>query len=780
MDYMTNLENLDWDLLLTKIEGFCTSAFVKSQIHKNLAPKSERSEAIQSFEEIAEATQVISSGVRPFMESLDHYANWIIRLRKKAVLKTIELRDVRTFCMEVLALKEALTDFDTPWCKYVHHELMKAEEPLSAIDQLMSPTGEIRTDASEKLFRLYNEKNKLRNELEHQLDRLVKDFQMESYLQEKYVTLREGRLVIPVKSGMQHYVPGVIHASSQTKQTVYIEPEKVIPLNNRLRQIEVEIEEEIERLLEEISKYLFHQIENFENSYKILEKTDLRLAQAQLAVALEAKVPEFTDDEIDLIELKHPALILGKKPVISNSVQLNSEKSILLLSGPNAGGKTILLKSIGLAAQMARCGMPICAQAQSKIPFFKEIIISIGDSQSVDQELSTFAAHLKILQESAKKKSNDSLILIDEICGSTDPEEGSSLGRSFIEAYSRNHVFAVITSHLSQLKLGWKEEDRVMNGSLEYDQASGKPTYQFLPGIPGQSFAIQMAKRQGVDTSIINRAVELLTPETRSRMEARENVEELKKEVQNLQARLKKEIHHHNEQRTKYEKLMKTFEQEKAQLLDRELKSAKKKVEEAIQTANAQEALDKHRKLQDIKFNLPEIVKAQPAEIKKIETADEFIKKFPAGSKVFITSLGQDGVIQSQPNSKGEITVFSNSLRLQVHWTELKPPDKQSNPTAHLVRKSSNFSASLIDEDRTVDLRGKTVEEAIGELEMILDRAVQAQEDRIKIIHGHGTEVLKKAIRSYLSRNVLIKQWKAGTPENGGDGITWVVLAKGD
>jgi DNA mismatch repair protein MutS2 len=186
---------------------------------------------------------------------------------------------------------------------------------------------------------------------------------------------------------------------------------------------------------------------------------------------------------------------------------------------------------------------------------------------------------------------------------------------------------------------------------------------------------------------------------------------------------------------------MKTFEQEKAQLLDRELKSAKKKVEEAIQTANAQEALDKHRKLQDIKFNLPEIVKAQPAEIKKIETADEFIKKFPAGSKVFITSLGQDGVIQSQPNSKGEITVFSNSLRLQVHWTELKPPDKQSNPTAHLVRKSSNFSASLIDEDRTVDLRGKTVEEAIGELEMILDRAVQAQEDRIKIIHGHGTEV---------------------------------------
>lgn len=780
MESMTNLENLDWDLLLQKIEGFCTSSFVKSQIHKNMKPKSERSEAIRSFDEIAEASQIISNGLRPFMESLDHYSNWILRLRKKAVLKTIELRDVRTFCMEILALKEALTDYTTPWCRYVRSELMKADEPLSAIDQLMSPTGEIRTDASEKLYRLFNEKNKLRSELENQLDRLVKDFQMESYLQEKYVTLREGRLVIPVKSGMQHYVPGVIHASSQTKQTVYIEPEKVIPLNNRLRQIDVEIEEEIERLLEEISKYLFQKINDFEISFQILEKTDLRLAQAQLTVALDAKVPEFTDAEIDLIELKHPALILSQRAVISNSVQLNSDKSILLLSGPNAGGKTVLLKSIGLAAQMARCGLPICALAQSKIPFFREIIISIGDSQSVDQELSTFAAHLRILQESSKKKSHDSLILIDEICGSTDPEEGASLGRSFIEAYSRNQVFAVITSHLSQLKMGWNESDRVMNGSLEYDQTSGKPTYQFLPGIPGQSFAIQMAKRQGVSSEIINRAVDLLSPETRARIEARENIEELKKEIQSLQQKLKKEIHDHNTQKNKYEKMIKNFNDEKAQLLEREVKQAKKKVEDAIQTANAQTTLDKHRQLQDIKFNLPEIVKAQPAEIKRIETADEFIKKFPAGSKVYITSLGQDGLIQGQPNSKGEILVFSNSLRLQVHWTELKPPDKQSNPTAQLVRKSSHFSVALVDEDRTVDLRGKTVEEAIGELEVILDRAVQNQEDRIKVIHGHGTEVLKKSIRSYLSRSVLIKQWKAGTPENGGDGITWVVLAKSD
>ena len=398
----------------------------------------------------------------------------------------------------------------------------------------------------------------------------------------------------------------------------------------------------------------------------------------------------------------------------------------------------------------------------------------------MDQELSTFAAHLKILQESSLKKSHETLILIDEICGSTDPEEGSCLARSFIESFSRNEVFAVITSHLSHLKSGWKDQDRLMNGSLEYDEVTGKPTYQFLPGIPGQSFAIQMAKRQGVTSAIVNRAIELLSPETRARMQDRETVEELKKEIQLLQKNLKKEIQDYSVQKNKYESLIKAFENEKGGLLDRELKQAQKKVEEAIQTAKAQTTLDKHRQLQDIKFNLPEIVKSQPVEIKKIETADEFIKKFPAGSKVFINSLGQDGLIQGQPNAKGEIMVFSNSLRLQVHWTELKPPEKQSNPTAKLVRQSSHFSASLVDEDRTTDLRGKTVEEALSELEDILDRAAQNQEDRIKVIHGHGTEALKKGIRSFLSRHILIKQWKAGTPENGGDGITWVELSKGD
>ncbi len=777
---MKNLENLDWNLILEKIESFSTSELAKLNLSQ-IQPFSDSKMAVQSFSEIEEAQNIIKTGVRPFMQSLDFFNSWNLRLKKKGVLKTLEIKDIRSFCLESVALVEALKELQSPWLLTIKSEIMKAEEPLSAIDHLMTPQGEIRPDASEKLYSLIQEKTKLRKEVENTLDRLVKDHQMENFLQDKYFTSREGRMVLPIKSGMQHFVPGVIHASSQTKQTVYMEPEKIIPFNNRLRQIEVEIEEEIERLLEELSRYLFRLTPEFEKTKEILVHMDFRLAQAQFSILIGGQACEFSENEFNLIELKHPLLALGKKQVVSNTVQLTLQKSLLLLSGPNAGGKTVLLKSIGLASQMARCGIPICCELGSKIPFFNEIITSIGDSQSVDEELSTFAAHLKILEKASKIKGPQNLVLLDEICGSTDPEEGACLARSFIETYSQNQIFSVITSHLSPLKTGWKDSDKVINGSLEYNKISGKPTYKFIPGIPGESLAIQMAKRVGINNHIVQRAIELLSPTTRARLNGLEEIESLKKEVLNFQNHLKKQTTEAQNLKHRYEKMIADFEKNKETLLHKELNKARKKVEDAITNVKAQETLNKHRQLQEIKFNLPAIVKNQPPEITtKIESADDFAKKYPPGSKIYISVLAQDGLIQSTPNAKGEVLVMSNSMRLLVPWLDLKPPGKPTNPTSGLVRKSSNFSVALVDEDRTVDLRGKTVEEAIEELETIIDRSFQNQEDRLKIIHGHGTEALKKGIRSYLSRSVLIRKWKAGNHDNGGDGVTWVELSKGE
>lgn len=775
---MQDLVVLDWIEILEKIRSHATSEVGREAV-MHIKPQESEAAAYASFQEIANATEVLNQGVRPFMESLDLYSTWITRLKKNAVLKTLEIKDVRSFCLEALALKEALQPVENPWAQNVAAALMNAEEPVSAIDQILTPGGEIRVDASETLFRLYREKERLAREVQTTLDRLVRDHQMENVLQDKYVTTRDGRWVLPVRSGMQHHLPGVIHGSSQTKQTVFMEPEKVIPTNNRLRQIDVEIEDEIERLLTELSRYLSAQAPAIESTRILLEECDLRFAQAQFSNLVTAHPIEFSKGSMELIEVRHPLLQLSGKKVISNSVLLEGQKSILLLSGPNAGGKTVLLKSIGLAAQMARCGLPVCASETSKVPFFKDILIGIGDAQSVDEELSTFAAHLKILSRAASLRGRENLILIDEICGSTDPEEGSALGRSFIESFSHNDVFAIITSHLGPLKSGWTEESRVVNGSLEYDPKTGRPTYQFIAGIPGDSLAIQTAKRVGVSQSIVQRALDVLAPATRARLEGLEQIEQLKSDISLLQEHLRKETQKAVETKKKYEGLLDQFNKDKDEWLQRTVKKAERKVEEAIAAAKVTETFKRHSALQEIKYKLPEIVKAKPiTQPGAPENANEFSKKFPPGSKVYVASLNQDGIVQSTPNSKGDVMILAGSVRLQMNWQDLRSPGKPLNPTSQLVRQGSSFSVALANEDRTLDLRGKTVDDALSDLEVALDKAAQAQEDRMKIIHGHGTEALKKAVRTYLSRSIYVKKWKAGSPEGGGDGITWVELGE--
>jgi DNA mismatch repair protein MutS2 len=496
---------------------------------------------------------------------------------------------------------------------------------------------------------------------------------------------------------MQHHFPGVIHGSSQTKQTVFMEPEKVIPTNNRLRQIEVEIEEEIERLLTELSRYLSGKSTEFETTRSLLESCDVLFSQAQFASLIQANSIEFSEDAMELMEVRHPLLQLAGKRVISNTVLLEKAKSILLLSGPNAGGKTVLLKSIGLAAQMARCGLPICASETSKIPFFKKILVGIGDSQSVDEELSTFAAHLKILGSAASLQGRDNLVLIDEICGSTDPEEGSALARSFIESFSKNDVFGVITSHLGPLKAGWQEDSRILNGSLEYDPKTGRPTYQFIAGIPGDSLAIQTAKRVGVAQDIVKRALEILAPATRARLEGLEQIEKLKSDIGHLQEHLRKETQKAIATKKKYEGLLDQFNRDKDEWLQRTVKKAERKVEDAIAQAKVTETFKRHSALQEIKYKLPEIVKAKPiTQAGAPETAEDFGKKYPPGTKVYVPSLNQDGIIQSSPNSKGDVMVLSGSVRLQMNWQELKPPGKPQNPTSQLIRQGSTFSVALV------------------------------------------------------------------------------------
>ena len=267
MNEAHDLKALDWLSILAKLQSLATSEPVRIRLSE-LGPLTSPEKAIESFQAIEEAQSVLAHGERPFMESLDLFSTWFQRLKREAVLQTLELRDVRRFCIETVALSEVIRPLKGPWVMNLKRRLMDATEPLSAIDQIMSPSGEIRIDASEALHNLYQEKQSQTKSLQNVLDRLIKQHEMEPVLQDRYVTNREGRWVIPVKSGMQGFFPGIIHASSQSKQTVFMEPEEVIPLNNRMRQLDAQIEDEIERLLNQLSIYLHGQLGGMQNSYE--------------------------------------------------------------------------------------------------------------------------------------------------------------------------------------------------------------------------------------------------------------------------------------------------------------------------------------------------------------------------------------------------------------------------------------------------------------------------------------------------------------------------------
>lgn len=769
---------LDWVEILEAIKSFATSEKAKIAIQE-LAPFNRQDEATVHLDQVFAAHEILTqTGQRPFFESLDLFDPWFLRLKKGAVLKTIELKDIRNFCLELLALRVVLDQVDTPTSHFFLGQLFDAEPPLSAIEQLITPSGDIRSDASETLYKLFREKEQLAKQIQSTMERLVKDFEMQEYLQDRFVTTREGRWVIPVKSGRQHAVGGVIHGASQTKQSVYIEPERIIPMNNRLREVEVEIEDEIERLLTQISDYLGRLTTEFDVAADMMFKCDQLFAKAQFSKQIEGSRFKFTPHTFKVEGTRHPLMMIHKKDPVPNSVELIDTKKILLLSGPNAGGKTVLMKSLGLVCHMARCGLPVCA-SYAEIPFFKNILVSIGDAQKVDEELSTFAAHLKMLNRASQLKGSESLILIDEIASSTDPEEGSALAKAFIERFSDNGVYAVITSHLSQLKTGWDQNSQVLPGSLEFDLKAGRPTYLFLPGVPGQSLALEIAKRLDVDAVILERAYALLSPQSKERLRMLSETQKLKQDLIDLQEGLKNARTQAEAEKLRYQNLQQKLESEKDQQLNKVIHEGRRKIDELLNALKATTALDRHRKSQEIKTQLPELVKTTPGNKQTLSlkptSKEDFKTQCPPGTKVFVSSMNREGVVQSEPSNKGEVFVLVDSMRVAVLWTDLERTAPSKNPTQNILRQKGMFTSG-VEGDPQIDLRGMTVSEAIEKVEAAIDQALQFRQGRMRLVHGLGTEVLKKALRSHLTRSPFVRKWSSARPEEGGEGATWVEL----
>jgi DNA mismatch repair protein MutS2 len=570
---------------------------------------------------------------------------------------------------------------------------------------------------------------------------------------------------------MQGKFEGIIHDTSQSKQTVFMEPQEVVKSNNRIKELDLRIQKEIDRLLREVSDFLFSIYDDIQSSFDELVYLDQLFSKALLKKQLKAKACEFRAD-INLLDFSNPVLEIQKQEdeeVVKNTLVLDDGKKLLILSGPNAGGKTILLKSIGLAAHMARCGLCIPAAEGSCLPFFKSIFISVGDAQNITEGLSTFAGHMKELNEAAQMASSDTLILVDEICGSTDPEEGAALAKAFIDRYSENESYTFITSHLGALKQNWREDEVITHASMEFDEESGKPIYKLLMGISGSSYAWKTAKRIGVDDSILDKALEYLSPETQERQKTLEDLEKMREQLSKTQKQIAFELKNAQEQKAKYKNMMEKFRQEKDKKLAKSIREAEARIDKELSKARE----ERNKSAFDLKAELPSIVKKR--EETSIDSPEEFNEKFPPGSQVYASNIQKNAIVQSPANAKGDVEILANSMKLKVSFKFLKARDQKAPrfkaPSIQAPKRKESESTSS-----QIDVRGKTAEEAIYSLDRFCDEALLSGQEKIKVIHGHGTQVLKKAIRMHLTKVAYSERWQTGGEYDGGDGVTWVYL----
>lgn len=645
---------------------------------------------------------------------------------------------------------------------------------------------EIADRASDELYELRRKIRAKENSVREKLDSIIHSTHYQKFLQEPIVTQRAGRYVVPVKAERRADVPGLVHDMSASGATVFIEPISVVDANNEIKILEGREHEEIRRILLELSREAGSFSESIKNSYKNAVQIDLIFAKARLAYKMKAVMPILNSSgRILLKKARHP--LLDPKNVVPVDISLGIDFDTLVITGPNTGGKTVSLKTIGLLSLMAMCGLLIPAADQSEISVFGKILVDVGDEQSIQQNLSTFSAHMVNIIDILKQADNHSLVLIDELGAGTDPVEGAALAVAIIESLRAKGARLAATTHYAELKAYALETEGVTNGSCEFDVDSLRPTYRLLIGVPGRSNAFAISEHLGLDKEIISKAKQLVDHESRS-------FESVLRTLENTRIELEKEKERAQRATDAADKMRRKAQSEKdrsAQLRDNELERAKREAEKIIASAKRQSAdfllrLEQLKKEADAN-NAAETAKKTRREIKNRlgemeesvnprRLADEWDEdyKLPRpvkpGDAVVIRSVGEGEVIEV---GKNNVLVKSGMLKTRVKMSDLrlikkKPAAVQSSQP--LLRRS--YSKADSDVSSEIDLRGKTVDEALDELSLFIDKCVLLNLHEIRIIHGKGTGALRSAVQQELRRHPNISEFRLGVYGEGESGVT--------
>ncbi len=647
--------------------------------------------------------------------------------------------------------------------------------------------SEISDNASPNLRSIRRQIVSKNEAVKDKLNSIINSQSQKKYLQDSIVTMREGRYVIPVKQENRGSVPGLVHDMSSSGATVFIEPIAVVELNNQLRELEIKEREEIERILAELSNLVATESTAIAYNEKILKELDFIFAKGKLALEMKATRPILNDKGyINIKKGRHP--LLGIKNVVPIDIYMGKDFNSLIITGPNTGGKTVTLKTVGLFNLMAQAGLHIPADYNSEIPVFNQVFADIGDEQSIEQSLSTFSSHMVNIVDILNNIEHNSLVLFDELGAGTDPTEGAALAMSILDNLLKRDIRTIATTHYSQLKLYALTTDRVRNASVEFDVETLSPTYKLLIGVPGKSNAFEISKRLGLQDYIIEYARNLISKEN---IEFEDVLQAMDKDRRQLEedkveaARLKLEIEglknslSIEKEKTKdmRENILQKAREEARDLLRNAKEDAELIVGELRGITDSIEK-DKFKQLQEAREMLKErLNKAESAVTKDVlnKKSSKPPKNLKVGDTVEVLSLNQVGTVISVPDEKGNLEVQVGIMKVNVNISTLRM--SESNDSAKSAFKSkkmvSNKSKSIKSE---IDLRGSNIEEAILEIDKYLDDSYIAGLNEVYIIHGKGTGALRDGVKAYLKNHKHVRTFRAGKYGEGGDGVTVVEI----
>jgi DNA mismatch repair protein MutS2 len=806
------LRLLELDKVLARLESQISSAPGRARVAA-LVPTTRAAEARKRLAQTTEARRFLDSGGRPVFGGVSDVSEALQRAAIGSILDAGDLLAIANLAAAARRLREAILARDGdefPLLKARVEWLVPHPAIEKAIyDAIDEASGEVKDDASLRLLKARRNMRQAQGDIQERLRRMLADPNVQPALQDAFVTVRDGRYCLPVRADRRSHVPGIVHDRSGSGGALFVEPQAVVELNNRIRELAAEEKEAIQEILTSLSQRVRGAKDDLSNLLEAAGDLDFWFAKARLAIAMNGVEALLDDDPktngICFLQARHPLIenpvandiYLGAtsdelRVTIDESAESDSSIvtrnsslfDVLLITGPNTGGKTVVLKTIGLLTLMTACGLHIPANEGSRLAIPGAIYADIGDEQSIEQSLSTFSSHLKQIIHILRRAGAGDLVLLDEVGAGTDPDEGAALAKAVLRALARRDVRVLATTHYGELKQFALSAEKFKNASVEFDSKSLRPTYHLRIGVPGASNALDIAARLGMPPELVQRARRYLGKARAEAETATARLEETQRELEEQRLAAARE-------RAEAERLRRDDEERLAKLeerVDKELEDAQREamqtVRQAQDEANAilrelrgagRESKQTEQARNRLRTMRERVEAGGERKIQRetVPIAPRVLDPFPqVGETVGVRSLKREGILLSQPvNNKVEVRVGALKVQVAAHDIERAEQPKITAGGVAAIRLSK---ALTVPEE--LNLIGKTTDEALPELEKYLDDAILAEADEVRIVHGKGSGALRAAVQRYLSRNRAVREYHVAPPAQGGDGATIAVL----